>query len=574
MRPKKVRLGEILVSEGLLAATELEGFLKQAKDSGKKLGRVLVESHRISDDDIAKCLANQLGLQFVDLTKTSLHPSAIMTLQESVARRWGCLVIDKKQDQLGALTYTVAMSDPADVFAYDEIKQFLDGEIDVVAATESAIFNGIDRFYRKTEEIDTLSEELTREFSAYEADAIDFDSIGGPENDAPVVKLLQSIFEDAIGRRASDIHIEPMDRKLIVRIRVDGTLHVLSESDAKNAAPVAQRLKLISGLNISERRLPQDGRFNIKVHRHVIDVRIATTPTAFGEAVVMRLLNQNAGHLNLDQIGMPPETYSAFIEALDRPQGMILVTGPTGSGKTTTLYSALKRLNSTESKLITVEDPIEYRIAGINQIQAHEKIGLTFNAALRSILRQDPDIILVGEMRDGETVEAALRASMTGHLVMSTLHTNDAKSATSRLIDMGAEPFVVGQSLQMVLAQRLVRRVCTHCAKPDTPTDQEIAWSERFKPDSGDDAPAQAPTFMRGAGCEQCSHTGYLGRSAVYEHLCLTKELVAALDKGDQAFSEAAAKVMRGRTLAYHANRLAREGLVTVKEARRVSYEA
>jgi MSHA biogenesis protein MshE len=571
MRPMKVRLGELLVDRGFLTAEELPFFLAKAKQTGKKLGRVLVDANRISDDEIVKVLANQLGFEFIDLTQRTIVADFALSLTETVARRLSCLVVDKKFDQANRASYTVAMSDPADVFAYDEINKILDGEIDIVAATEQSIFNAIDRIYRKTEEIDELAEELTREFAEYEADALDFVALGaGAGTDAPVVKLLQSIFEDAIGRRASDIHIEPMDRKLVVRIRVDGTLHVLSESDPKTAAPLAQRLKLISGLNISERRIPQDGRFNVKVHRHVIDVRIATSPTAFGESVVMRLLNQNATHLNLDQLGMPPATHAAFVDALEKPQGMILVTGPTGSGKTTTLYSALTRLNSTESKLITVEDPIEYRISGINQIQAHEKIGLTFHTVLRSILRQDPDVILVGEMRDRDTVEAALRASMTGHLVLSTLHTNDAKSATSRLIDMGAEPFVVGQSLQMVVAQRLVRMVCPHCARQAEPTPQELAWSERFLDPAHQDGPVR---FMQGKGCDQCSHTGYLGRSAVYEHLCLTKELIAALDHGSQRFSEVATTVMSGRTLAHHANRLARQGRVTVREARRVSYE-
>jgi MSHA biogenesis protein MshE len=571
MRPMKVRLGELLVERGLLGSEELVDFLNKAKQTGKKLGRVLVDANRIQEDEIVKVLASQLGFDFIDLTQRTILPDAALSLPETVARRCGCLVIDKDFGASGRMSYTVAMSDPADVYVYDEINKLLEGDILIVAASEQSIFNAIDRIYRKTEEIDELAEELTREFAEYETEALDFVALSaGAGTDAPVVKLLQTIFEDAIGRRASDIHIEPMDRKLVVRIRVDGTLQVLSESDPKTAAPLAQRLKLISGLNISERRIPQDGRFNVKVHRHVVDVRIATSPTAFGEGVVMRLLNQNATHLNLNQLGMPAPTYDAFCEALDKPQGMILVTGPTGSGKTTTLYSALTRLNSTESKLITVEDPIEYRIPGINQIQAHEKIGLTFHMALRSILRQDPDVILVGEMRDRDTVDAALRASMTGHLVMSTLHTNDAKSACARLMDMGAEPFVVGQSLQMVVAQRLVRLICPHCASLAEPTAVERAWSERFRMAGSTDAP---PTFKTGRGCDQCSHTGYLGRTAIYEHLTLTKELVATLEHGAQRFTEAAGRAMEGSTLAHQANHLARSGKITAREARRVSYE-
>lgn len=566
MRPMKVRLGEILVNGGLISEQELHEFLAKAKLTGKKLGKVLVDAKRLPETAIIQALANQLGIPFIDLNKQAISSKAALSLPETFARRWGCLVIEKIESS--PAIFKVAMADPADVYLFDEINKQLDGEINIVAATEDAIYTAIDRIYRKTDEIDELAEALTREFSETRQDTLDFAQMGASAGeDAPVVKLLQSIFEDAIARRASDIHIEPMDRKLLVRIRVDGTLHLLSESDSKTAAPLAQRLKLLSGLDITERRMPQDGRFNIKVHRHIIDVRIATSPTAFGECVVMRLLNQNASHVNLDSLGMPVETQMAFMQALERPQGMILVTGPTGSGKTTTLYSALTRLNSTEIKIITVEDPIEYRISGINQIQTHEKIGLTFNTALRSILRQDPDVILVGEMRDSETVEAAMRASMTGHMVLSTLHTNDAKSAPSRLIDLGAEAFVVGQSLQLVLAQRLVRLVCTHCAKNYEPTAAELLWSAKFTKHE------QHPTFKMGDGCDQCAHTGYLGRSAVYEHLTLSKELISMLSMSNQKFIDAAELSMKNRTLSHHANELARNGIITLREARRVSYE-
>lgn len=571
MRPMKVRLGEILVAQGLLTAAELDTYLAKAKQTGKKLGRVLVDARRIPEDQLVQALAKQLGIPFVDLQRHSINVDAARKLPEKDARRWGCMVIDKTETQPGApASYTVAMSDPADVFVYDEISKILQAEISVKAATEEAILVSIDRIYRKTDEIDSFALALTKEFSGDDSDTLDLATIGETAGeDAPVVRLLQSIFEDAIARRASDIHIEPQERKLLVRIRVDGTLHILTESDPKIAAPLAQRLKLISGLNISERRMPQDGRFNIKVHRHLIDVRIATSPSAFGETVVMRLLNQNAAHFDMDQLDMPAATREAFQAALDRPQGMILVTGPTGSGKTTTLYSALTRLNSPEIKLITIEDPIEYRIAGLNQIQTHEKIGLSFNTALRSILRQDPDVILVGEMRDRETVEAALRASMTGHLVLSTLHTNDAKSAASRLIDMGAESFMVSQSLHLVLAQRLVRLVCPHCAEAYIPTVPELAWSESLMAACG---PSE-PLFRHGRGCEHCSNTGYLGRTVIYEHLLMDRPLIVALSGGAQQFADAGAQSIGNATLSHHANDLARRGRITLKEARRVSYE-
>lgn len=566
MRPVKVRLGEMFISQGLLNADELETYLVKAKRTGKKLGRALVEAKLISEVQLTQALALQLGIPFLDLNTALINPETARRLPEPMARRYSALVVSVESDN-GVPRFIVAMADPADLPACDDIKKALNGDIDLRAATEEAIYAAIDRLYRKTSEIGEFAQALTKEFASQDGDALDLAQLGeSAGSDAPVVKLLQSIFEDAIARRASDIHIEPMEQKLMVRIRVDGTLHLLSESDTKTAAPLAQRLKLISGLNISERRLPQDGRFNIKVHRHVIDVRIATSPTSFGEAVVMRLLNQNASHFDLDLLGMPQATRQAFQDALDRPQGMILVTGPTGSGKTTTLYAALTRLNSVESKLITIENPIEYRIGGISQIQTHEKIGLGFDTALRSILRQDPDVILVGEMRDSETVDAALRASMTGHLVLSTLHTNDAKSAAARLIDMGAEPFMVSQSLHLVLAQRLVRLVCGYCKNAYEPTAAEVAWSDRL-------GVSVAPHFKTGTGCDRCSHTGYMGRIAIYEHLAMTRKLILSLAQGAQAFADEGAKEMGEFTLAHHANELARNGRITLKEARRVSYE-
>lgn len=561
MRPQKIRLGEILISHGLIGPEELQTFLTQSKQTGKRLGQVLIQSGRVREEDLSRAVADQLQVPFIDLRTVNPSPELVQAIGESQARRWACLVLDRRPDG----GFRVAMSDPADVFAYDEISKHLNAEIDVVAATETAIFASIDRLYRKTGEISELAGELSREFSV---DAVDFTLIpSASSEDAPVVRLLQTIFEDAIASRASDIHIEPMERKLLIRFRIDGSLHLQNEADPKIAAPLTQRLKLISGLNISERRLPQDGRFNIKVHRSVIDVRIATAPTAFGESVVMRILNQNAGLLSLERLAMPAPILGALKSALERPHGMILVTGPTGSGKTTTLYGALNFLNRSDTKIITVEDPVEYRIEGINQIQAFEKIGLTFHTALRSILRQDPDVILIGEMRDRETVESALRASMTGHLVLSTLHTNDAKSAPSRLMDMGAEKFMVGSSLNLVLAQRLVKLTCEQCKTPYQPDETELSWLETMKlPLTG--------SFFRGAGCPQCSGTGHLGRTGVYEMLIMDHDLSAALyDKNTREFMDLASHKIGDRTLARHAASLALSGHITIAEARRISVE-
>lgn len=564
MRPAKIRLGEILVKNDLLSQATLDKALERGKQTGRKLGRVLVELGSLSEEDIAGALANQTGLPFVDLKLINPAAQTVQLLPETLARRCSALALDRSERG----RVKVAMSDPADVFAYDEIAKHLRGDFDVVVSTESAIFSAIDRLYRRTGEINELAGELSREMGQEAFDFSQLLAVGG--EDAPVVRLLQTIFEDAIASRASDVHIEPMERHLVIRFRVDGRLQIQNKADAKIAAPLAQRLKLISGLDISERRLPQDGRFHIRVHKSVIDIRIATAPAAHGESVVMRILSQNSGLLSIERIGMPEQTLAAFKRALERPQGMILVTGPTGSGKTTTLYGALSSLNGPESKIITVEDPIEYRLEGVNQMQVHEKIGLTFEASLRSILRQDPDVILIGEMRDAVTVEAALRASMTGHLVLSTLHTNDAKSAPARMLDMGAEKFMIASSLRLVLAQRLARLNCERCSAPYEPTETEMGWLVANAPPEAD---LSAGRYRRGAGCPSCSGTGFHGRVGVYEMLVMDQELTQALyDPNPLAFSSLADQKMGSNTLARHAARLALDGRSSVAEARKVSH--
>jgi MSHA biogenesis protein MshE len=381
------------------------------------------------------------------------------------------------------------------------------------------------------------------------------------------VRLLQTMFEDAIGVRASDIHIEPQETRLIVRFRIDGVLHVQTETDPKIASALVLRLKLISGLDISEKRLPQDGRFNIRVRNAQIDVRISTMPVQFGESVVMRLLNQSSGILTLERLGMPQEILDRVREVVHRPSGMILVTGPTGSGKTTTLYAALQEINTPERKIITVEDPVEYRLPRINQVQVQDKIDLSFGRILRAALRQDPDVILVGEMRDQETVETGLRAAMTGHMVLSTLHTNDAMSTPIRLLDMGAPRYMVAMSLHLVLAQRLLRMVCESCMHEEPLLPGEREWLRHELGDRVDGF-----KYVKGAGCSQCNTTGYLGRSGVYEMLEMTRPVVEAANSGDiRLFMDAARRQMAGSTLRSHATMLAAQGRTTVEEAMRVS---
>ena len=564
MRPAKIRIGEILVQKQLISQADLEKALARGKLTGKKLGRVLVETGMIGENEIAQALANQIGCPYLDLKTKSLTPKTVAVLPEQLARRAGSIAADRGAD--GKLL--VAMSDPADVFSYDEIAKALNEDFVVAVATESDIFAAIDRYYRKTDEIEALAGALSKEVSEDVIDFANLASIGS--DDAPVVKLLQTVFEDAVASRASDIHIEPMERKLVIRFRIDGVLHVQNNADPKIAGAVCQRLKLISGLNISERRLPQDGRFNIRVHKNVVDVRIATTPTAHGEAVVMRILNHNTGLLSLDRIGMSEYHLNLFKDALARPQGMILVTGPTGSGKTTTLYSALNAINEPTNKIITVEDPIEYRIEGINQIQVHEKIGLTFSSCLRSMLRQDPDVILIGEMRDTDTVENALRASMTGHLVLSTLHTLDAKSTPARLLDMGAEKFMVASSLHLVVAQRLMRLNCPQCKVKCAPSETELGWLYSQLPETK----GKEFAFFRGAGCSHCANSGYYDRCSVYEMLVMDKELVTALyDKDILSFTQLAGQKIGNRTIAKSAAMLALKGHSTLTEARKIAID-
>jgi MSHA biogenesis protein MshE len=378
------------------------------------------------------------------------------------------------------------------------------------------------------------------------------------------------VFEEALRVRASDIHIEPQADSLKIRFRIDGVLHVQTEADPKIAAAVALRLKLMSRLDISEKRLPQDGRFAVALRKGSVDVRISTMPTQHGESVVMRLLNQGTGLLDLDSLALPAPVHAALRRALARPAGMVLVTGPTGSGKTTTLYAALNALNSSERKIITVEDPVEYRLAGLNQVQVHDKIDLSFGRVLRAALRQDPDVILVGEMRDQETAEIGLRAALTGHLVLSTLHTNDALSTPIRLLDMGVPRYMVALSLQMVLAQRLLRTICPHCAEPHRPDAHEHAWLESH----GDGDGIDLGRLRLGRGCAECNHTGYSGRTGVYEFIEMTPELVDAINHGDPAtFVATGRRQLAGRTLARDAAGLVLAGRSTVQEAMRISHQ-
>jgi len=559
-RPQRLRLGDILVAQKVISQEQLKLALDEQKRSGRRLGRALVDMGFTAELNIAQALARQLNVGFVDLKHHNFKANVALKLPESSARRFRALALEERGAKM-----LVGMADPTDLFAFDELSRILKKDIEPVVVAESEVAVALDRVYRRTEEISGLAKELQQDLGESAVDFGALDAALGAE-DAPVVKLLQSLFQDATQVGASDIHIEPQEDKLRIRIRVDGHLQAQTETEPRVAAALALRLKLMAGLDISEKRHPQDGRFNVLVRQQPVDVRLSTMPTHYGESVVMRLLNRQSGLLGLELLGMPASMLQRFREIIHRVSGMVVVTGPTGSGKTTTLYAALNELNSTALKIITVEDPIEYRVAGLNQVQVNEKIDLTFSSVLRSALRQDPDVMLIGEMRDTETAQIAMRAAITGHMVLSTLHVREAASAPVRLLDMGVPRYMVATSLQAVIAQRLVRRICESCAEDYSPTPQERRFVEAGWSGTGKSG------YRKGKGCTRCGGSGYRGRIGVYEMLEMTPRLVEATAKEDvSAFARIAEEEIAGHSFAHHAAELAASGRTTLNEVMRIS---
>ena len=561
MRPRlKMRLGDLLVHENIITSEQLDNALSAQRSSGRKLGDTLIDLGFIGEPQLLRFLAQQLNIPFLDITQRRIDPEQAQLIPETYARRYRALVLEADDDEV-----LLGMSDPTDLGGLDQLGPLVaPRNIELAIVQEHQMLEAFDTVYRRTQDIASFAEKLGEEY----ADEADFElsALDDTTSDATVVKLLHSIFEDAVQVRASDIHIEPDENILRIRQRVDGVLQENTLNQVKIASALVLRLKLMSGLDISEKRIPQDGRFNIKVKGHTLDVRVSTMPVANGEAVVMRLLDQSAGLLTLDQTGMPNAMAEKFRAAINRPHGMILVTGPTGSGKTTTLYGALSELNKPDLKIITVEDPIEYRLPRINQVQVNAKIGLDFAAILRTTLRQDPDIIMVGEMRDQETVEIGLRGALTGHLVLSTLHTNDSVTSAIRLIDMGAAPYLVATSLRGVLAQRLVRRVCENCKEERPPSAQEQAWVGFLKPELANAA------FYKGRGCNSCNHTGYKGRIGVFEFLEMNEDMMEALrDDNTQGFVDATKANKDFVPLSHMALDYAAEGKTSLDEVFKVA---
>ncbi|MEX2517394.1 MAG: GspE/PulE family protein [Gammaproteobacteria bacterium] len=558
---RKVRIGDLLVEQKLISQEQLNAALADQKKTGHKLGHVLVENGFVEEKQILDTLSQQLSIPFIDVLHYKVSPEVVRLIPEIQARRFRAMVLEDTADGI-----LVGMADPTNIFAYDELSRLLKRPLKLAVVRERDLLRTMDSVYRRTEEISDFAGELSDELAEGDVDLAAMVS-SADVADAPVVKLLSSLFEDAIQIGASDIHIEPDEEVLRIRQRVDGVLQEHIVDEVRIAQALVLRLKLIANLDISEKRLPQDGRFSVRVKERNIDVRMSTMPVAYGEAVVMRLLDQSSGVLSLPELGMPDDIRKRFELLAQRPHGMILVTGPTGSGKTTTLYATLKLLNKAENKIITVEDPVEYRLARVNQVQVKSEIGLTFSRVLRSVLRHDPDIVLVGEIRDEETAEIALRAAMTGHMVLSTLHTNDAISTINRLLDMGIKSYLLASALHGILAQRLVRRVCNSCAKPDELGFQARAWLKAYV---GDEALNEK--YMKGTGCGYCNHTGYAGRIGVYEFLDIDQKLSDILGRGDSVeFVTAARKIPGYKPLHEVALNYAKQGMTTMDEVLRIA---
>jgi len=509
----------MLLSEGLITQAQLDAALKAQAERGLPIGQLLVEDGAVTEPVLTGALARQLGLEFVDLAEYPIDRGAVALLPEAMARRLLALPItwaEAASSETARLV--VAMADPGNVLAVDDLRAVTGAEIQVVVGTRTQLIEAIDRFHRLDAEVDEVAQIAAEELAEDDDGAVAREAV----EDAPIVKFVNLLIAQAVADRASDIHVEPTETDLRIRFRVDGVLHEVMHSPRSIQGGVISRLKVMADINIAERRIPQDGRISLNVAGKAIDLRVATLPTVYGEKVVMRILDKTQARLTLTDLGFHPAVLPRFEACFRKPYGTVLVTGPTGSGKSTTLYATLNVLNSPDKNVITVEDPVEYRLPGVNQVQVNPKAGLTFASALRSILRSDPDIVLVGEIRDRETATIAIEASLTGHLVLSTLHTNDASSTPMRLVEMGVEPFLVISALDCVVAQRLARKLCDRCREEYEPTHAELTeagWPAALLKAEG------APTLYRAVGCAACSRTGYRGRLAVHEVMVMSEEI-------------------------------------------------
>jgi type IV pilus assembly protein PilB len=509
---KAKQLGEVLVEQGLVTPDDLSRAMRAREENGRLLGRVLIDMGLVKEADLVAALARQIGLRFVDLSDSTVDPIAAAMLPEQVAKRYRALPIGYEDSKI-----IVAMADPANLFALDDIRTITGMDVLPVVATAADIDAAIRKYGRFDQSVEALGNEAAL---AADDDVLALEKAAAAVEDGPIVKMINLLITQAIGDRASDIHIEPTERDVRVRYRVDGVLHEVMRSPKNIQAGLISRMKVMADLNIAERRIPQDGRVGLTVAGKSIDLRVVSIPTVYGEKIVIRVLDKSSVLLKLNEIGFLNESFYQYERAYSKPYGAILVTGPTGSGKSTTLYATLNILNKPDKNIITVEDPVEYRLSGINQMQIHNRAGLTFASALRSILRADPDIILVGEVRDRETALIAIEAALTGHLVLTTLHTNDAPSAVPRLIEMGVEPYLVASALDCVVAQRLARKLCIRCREAYVADDREL-----IDMGFGEDVIEDIDHLYRPVGCQVCAKTGYRGRLGLFEVMSMSEDI-------------------------------------------------
>ena len=512
------RFGELLIDRGALTSDQLDQALKARQDPRERLGQTLVRLGMLSENDVVKLLGEQFSLPVADEAMLSkADPEAVQLIPEHLARQANLLALRRHDDVL-----EVAVGDPLDVVSLDYLRALTGATLKVLIARPSEVREAVEEFYqqiRATEQVGEILDKLDLSGASDLEEDVDLATLRQQVEDAPVVRLVNLMIAEAIDSRASDIHVEPLRDRLTVRFRIDGVLHEMMKPPKNLQMAIISRIKVLSDLDIAIRLLPQDGRLTVHLPDREVDIRVSTLPTAFGEKVVLRLFDKRAFGREIAHLGLEGTTFDAFQRAIHQPYGMILCSGPTGSGKTTTLYSALNEIKSVHRNLLTVEDPIEYHIEGVNQVHANHKVGMTFARALRSILRQDPDVIMVGEIRDAETADIAVKSALTGHLVLSTVHANDAPGTVTRLVDMGVPRYLVGSAVTMVMAQRLVRRVCERCRTPYQPEPEQLAVL-------GDDAELlSGRTLMRGHGCLACKQTGYMGRTALFEVLELSKSV-------------------------------------------------
>jgi type IV pilus assembly protein PilB len=560
------RLGELLVETGLLTREKLKDTLEAQKGTGKRLGQILIEKDLISEEEIAFALAMQLKIPFMDLTDYPIKTEVIEVIPEHVCRRFCCIPIDKSDNVLH-----VSMADPLDLNMMKEL-QFVTGlSIQPAISTTTQILERVQKYYHPESAITDVSEELAKEdfleFYPEEEEIEEDEEIIDNLQDSPFVKMVDLVIKNAIKRGASDIHIEAQENYVRVRNRVDGVLQDAIKLPKWTQPIIISRIKVLGGMDIAEKRLPQDGRIRVKTRESPVDLRVSTLPTFYGEKAVIRILNKQTASLSIDMLGFSEQNTRILRSFISRPQGMILITGPTGSGKTSTLYACMREVRSDAVNIITVEDPVEYEMAGINQVQVNEKVGLTFPYILRSILRQDPNVVMVGEIRDRETAEIALQASLTGHLVLSTLHTNDAPSAVTRLVDIGMPPYLISASVVGVIAQRLVRVICPKCKEEYVPASDELS---RFSMNQGE-LPFK---FFRGGGCPTCSNTGYKGRTSIEEVMIMGYKIRELIQTGASVDNISdAASVTGMTTLGFSGLEKIRNGITTIEEVLRAVYQ-